>query len=60
MELWQMDVVGGVRLVDGSEAKIVSGIDACFASHRRSQPLAGIDSLARVHDPLTIIRHSVK
>ncbi|HEV2069710.1 MAG TPA: IS481 family transposase [Acidimicrobiales bacterium] len=27
MELWQMDVVGGVRLVDGSVAKIVSGID---------------------------------
>jgi transposase InsO family protein len=27
MELWQMDVVGGVRIVDGSEAKIVSGID---------------------------------
>jgi len=27
MELWQMDVVGGVRLVDGSEAKVVSGID---------------------------------
>lgn len=27
MELWQMDVVGGVRLVDGSEAKFVSGID---------------------------------
>jgi len=27
MELWQMDIVGGVRLVDGSEAKIVSGID---------------------------------
>lgn len=27
MELWQMDVVGGVRLVDGSEAKIVSGLD---------------------------------
>src|ERR687898_1263069 len=27
MELWQMDVVGGVRLFDGSEAKIVSGID---------------------------------
>jgi transposase InsO family protein len=27
MELWQMDVVGGVRLIDGSEAKIVSGID---------------------------------
>jgi hypothetical protein len=27
MELWQMDIVGGVRIVDGSEAKILSGID---------------------------------
>lgn len=27
MDLWQMDIVGGVRIVDGSEAKIVSGID---------------------------------
>ncbi len=27
MELWQMDIVGGVRLVDGSEAKVVTGID---------------------------------
>jgi transposase InsO family protein len=27
MELWQMDVVGGVRLADGSEAKIISGVD---------------------------------
>ena len=27
MELWQMDVVGGVMLVDGSKASIVSGID---------------------------------
>ena len=27
MELWQMDIVGGVKLVDGSGAKIVSGID---------------------------------
>ncbi len=27
MELWQMDVMGGVRLVDGSEAKVVTGID---------------------------------
>ena len=26
MELWQMVVLGGVRLVDGSEAKIVSGM----------------------------------
>jgi transposase InsO family protein len=27
MELWQMDIVGGVHLVDGSEAKVVTGID---------------------------------
>ena len=27
MELWQMDVVGGVRLVDGWTASIVSGVD---------------------------------
>ncbi|MCA1696169.1 MAG: IS481 family transposase, partial [Actinobacteria bacterium] len=27
MELWQMDIVGGVRLAHGPEAKIVSGID---------------------------------
>jgi transposase InsO family protein len=25
MELWQMDIVGGVRLADGSEAKVVTG-----------------------------------
>jgi transposase InsO family protein len=27
MELWQMDVMGGVRLADGGELKIVTGID---------------------------------
>ncbi len=27
MELWQMDIVGGVCLADGTEAKVVSGID---------------------------------
>lgn len=27
MELWQMDIVGGVQLVDGVRASIVSGID---------------------------------
>jgi hypothetical protein len=27
MELWQMDVMGGVQLTDGSEAKVVTGID---------------------------------
>ena len=37
MELWQMDIVGGVRLADGSEAKIVSGVDDhsrfCVSAH---------------------------
>ena len=27
MDLWQMDVLGGVRLVDGSEAKVITGVD---------------------------------
>jgi transposase InsO family protein len=27
MELWQMDIVGGVRLADRSEAKVVTGVD---------------------------------
>ena len=27
MELWQMDIVGGVRLVNGWKASIVSGVD---------------------------------
>ncbi len=38
MELWQMDVVGGVRLIDGAEAKIVSGID----DHSRFVVCAGV------------------
>jgi transposase len=29
MELWQMDVMGGVHLVDGRELKVVTGIDGC-------------------------------
>jgi hypothetical protein len=27
MELWQMDIVGGIFLIDGSEAKVVTGVD---------------------------------
>jgi transposase InsO family protein len=27
MELWQMDIVGGIILADGSEAKVVTGVD---------------------------------
>jgi transposase InsO family protein len=47
MELWQMDIVGGVRLVDGAEAKIVSGIDdhsrfvicACVVARATARPV---------------------
>jgi transposase InsO family protein len=38
MELWEMDVVGGVLLVDGTEAKILTGID----DHSRYLVCAGI------------------
>jgi hypothetical protein len=27
MELWQLDIVDGMRLADGSETKIVTGVD---------------------------------
>lgn len=38
MELWQMDVVGGVLLADGSECKVLTGID----DHSRFVVCAGV------------------
>ena len=38
MELWQMDVVGGVLLEDGSTCKVLTGVD----DHSRSCVSAGI------------------
>jgi len=38
MELWQMDIVGGVLTSDGTEAKILTGID----DHSRFMVCAGI------------------
>jgi transposase len=38
MQLWQMDVMGGIELEDGSEAKIVTGID----DHSRFCVAAGL------------------
>jgi transposase InsO family protein len=29
MQLWQLDIVGGVFLVDGTECKVVTGVDDC-------------------------------
>jgi len=38
MELWQIDVVGGVEIIDGGEHKVVTGVD----DHSRFCVLAGI------------------
>jgi transposase InsO family protein len=38
MELWQLDVVGGVLLVDGTECKVLTGID----DHSRFCVCAGV------------------
>jgi transposase InsO family protein len=54
MELWQMDIVGGVCLADGSEAKIVSGIDdhsrfvvsARIVAHATARPVCEALELA--------------
>ena len=36
MELWQMDVVGGIVLADGTELKALTGIDDCAGSGHRN------------------------
>jgi transposase InsO family protein len=38
MQLWQLDVMGSVRLVDGSEAKLISGVD----DHSRFAVIAAV------------------
>jgi transposase InsO family protein len=53
MELWQMDIVGGVMLADGWKASIVSGIDDhsrfCVSAHvvRRATARPVCDALAK-------------
>jgi transposase InsO family protein len=42
MELWQMDVMGGVRLADGREAKVLTGVD----DHSRFCVAAGLMATA--------------
>jgi len=32
MELWQMDIVGGVMPADGTEAKVITGVDDHLAT----------------------------
>lgn len=60
MELWQMDIVGGLRLADGSEAKIITGVDDhsrfCVSAHvvARATARPTCDALA-----LAMRRHGV-
>ena len=54
MELWQMDIVGGVKIRDAPEAKIVSGIDdhsrfvisACVVPRATARPTCDALALA--------------
>jgi transposase InsO family protein len=60
MELWQMDVVGGVLIADGTEAKILTGVD----DHSRFCVCAGImaRAIARAvcgHFAQALERHGV-
>lgn len=60
MELWQMDVVGGVLLDDGSELKILTGLD----DHSRYNICAGIMTRATgravcAHLMASLERHGV-
>jgi transposase InsO family protein len=60
MELWQMDIMGGVYLVDGSELKVVTGIDDhlrfCVSAKvvRRATARPVCDALAEA-----MVRHGI-
>ena len=41
MELWQLDVVGGVLLADGAEVKVLTGVDDHSGSGRRRSDARG-------------------
>lgn len=60
MELWQMDIMGGVYLLDGSELKVVTGIDDhsrfCVSAKvvRRATAKPVCDALA-----VAMVRHGI-
>lgn len=70
MELWQMDVMGGVRLAQGGEAKIVTGIDDhsrfCVAAKltaratARTVCAAFVEALARYGAPQQVLTDNGK
>lgn len=55
MELWQMDVMGGVFLADGTEVKVVTGID----DHSRFVVCARVVARAMAGPVCEALRHAV-
>ena len=61
MELWQIDPMGGVRLTDGTQLSVVTGIDdhsrfcviATLVERATARPVceALLDGLSRFSDP---------
>jgi hypothetical protein len=53
MQLWQLDIVGGVFLTDQTECKVVTGVDdhSRFSRHRHGDPASdragGVPGLRR-------------
>ena len=56
MELWQLDVVGGVLLTDGTECKILTGVD----DHSRFCVAAGIMERAIARAVCTVFASSLR
>jgi hypothetical protein len=56
MELWQMDVMGGVHLGDGSEAKVLTGID----DHSRFCVAAGLMATANARAVCRVFAHALR
>jgi transposase len=55
MELWQMDIVGGIFLPDGSEAKVVTGVDDhCRYCVIASVVLDDVTQLAQTFDAVRL------
>ncbi len=56
MELWQMDVMGGVMLVDGTELKLVTSID----DHSRYCVAAGVVARATARPVCAVLAQAMK
>jgi hypothetical protein len=55
MELWQLDVMGGIWLTDGRELKAVTGLD----DHSRFCVMAGLVERANAHSVCRIFTQAL-